>query len=125
MLAFARPALLESYARAGELVASHDVDQAVALVRQLHAAAIQEWPEQSYERAQHCFACGGALLGLRQWHEAESLLRTGYRGIKQCEADLSQLRQQHLRESLERIVKSYEQVGRAGDAAAWREQLQR
>jgi len=71
----ARPALLEAYARAGDLVRPGDVDRTKKLVQGMLAAESIELAEGSPERVEQLSRYAGALLGLGQWDDAEPLLR--------------------------------------------------
>ncbi|MCA8975129.1 MAG: serine/threonine protein kinase [Planctomycetes bacterium] len=71
-LVLARPALLEVYAVAGELVAPGATDRAVELVRRI--AAAEAAPVDRVAAVEQMSRHAGALLGLRQWGEAEPLL---------------------------------------------------
>jgi hypothetical protein len=65
---------------------------------------------------------GGALLGEKQYAEAEPLLLSGYDGLKQREAKIPPRNQGVLGEALERVVKLYQATGQKGQADKWRRQ---
>jgi eukaryotic-like serine/threonine-protein kinase len=66
---------------------------------------------------------GGALLGQQKYADAEPLLLAGYEGLRQRVDRVSpQVKDQLLREALERLVQFYEATGRQDRAAAYREQ---
>jgi len=66
---------------------------------------------------------GGALLGQKNYAEAESLLLSGYQGMKQREAKIPLNGKPCLKETLQRLVQLYEATGSTGQAAAWKQQL--
>jgi tetratricopeptide (TPR) repeat protein len=68
---------------------------------------------------------GGSLLGQKQYAEAEPLLRQGYEGMKQREAQIPpQFRQVRLSEALERLVQLYDGLGKQDEADRWRQRLE-
>jgi eukaryotic-like serine/threonine-protein kinase len=66
---------------------------------------------------------GAALLGQRNYGEAEPLLLSGYEGVKQREAKLLGAQKQRLREALQRLVLLYEQTGNSERGAEWKQKL--
>ena len=66
---------------------------------------------------------GGCLLGQKQYAAAEPLLVSGYEGMKQREAKMPLPGKTRLKEALDRLVKLYEETGRTGPAAEWRQKL--
>jgi tetratricopeptide (TPR) repeat protein len=67
---------------------------------------------------------GAALLGLKNFDEAEPLLRQAYEGMKQREADIPPSGKARLSEAVERLVRLYEALNKADDAAKWRKELE-
>jgi tetratricopeptide (TPR) repeat protein len=63
---------------------------------------------------------GGALLGQEKYAEAEPLLRQGYEGMKQREAQISQIWKGRLAEAAERLARLCEATGRPEQAREWR-----
>ncbi len=66
---------------------------------------------------------GGALLGQKNYAEAEPLLRSGYKGMKQREGQIPPIGKPRLKEVLQRLVQLYEETGRLDQAAEWRRKL--
>jgi len=67
---------------------------------------------------------GGALLGQKNYAEAEPLLRDGYRGMKEREATIPPQGKLRTFEALERLVHLYEAISNETEAAAWRSKLE-
>jgi hypothetical protein len=67
---------------------------------------------------------GGALLGQGKYAEAEPLLREGYDGMRQREAQIPAASRGRLTEALERLVQLYEAWGKPDEAAKWRKELE-
>jgi hypothetical protein len=65
---------------------------------------------------------GGALLGRKQYADAEPLLLAGYQGMKQREAKMSAQAKRYLIEALERLVQLYEASAQQDKADVWRRQ---
>ncbi len=66
---------------------------------------------------------GGALLGRKQYADAEQLLLQGYEGMKQRESEIPPAARVRLVEALERIVQLYEATGKKGKAEEWHPRL--
>ena len=66
---------------------------------------------------------GGSLLGQKRFAEAELLVIGGYEGMKSREAMIPAEAKSHLAKAAERVVRLYENWGKAGQAKAWREKL--
>jgi serine/threonine protein kinase len=66
---------------------------------------------------------GGCLLGQKKYAEAEPLLLSGYDGMKQREAAISQAGRLRLQEALQCLVQLYEETGRPEIAAEWKKKL--
>jgi len=66
---------------------------------------------------------GGILAEQKRYGEAESLLITGYDGLKQQENMLPAAGKLCLRNSLERLVQLYDATGRPEKAADWKQKL--
>jgi dipeptidyl aminopeptidase/acylaminoacyl peptidase len=66
---------------------------------------------------------GGSLLGQKKYAEAESLLLSGYEGMKQREDRIPQAGKPRLSETLQRLVQLYEATDRPDQAAAWKKKL--
>jgi tetratricopeptide (TPR) repeat protein len=66
---------------------------------------------------------GGALLGQKKYADAEPLLLAGYDGMKKREAKIPPPAKVRLVEAAERLIQLYEAVGKKGDAAKWRKEL--
>jgi eukaryotic-like serine/threonine-protein kinase len=66
---------------------------------------------------------GGALLGQRLYAEAEPLVVAGYEGMKERQAKIAAVDRSRLREAAERVVRLYEDWGKAEQATAWKAKL--
>ena len=66
---------------------------------------------------------GGALLGQGQYAEAEPLLLSGYKGMKQREDTIPAQGKVRLQETLERLVQLYEAWDKPDQAAEWKQTL--
>jgi non-specific serine/threonine protein kinase/serine/threonine-protein kinase len=73
-----------------------------------------------YARAQ----LGGALLGQKKYAEAEPLLLSGYKGMKQRAATIPPRFRAFLTDALIRLVQLYDAWGKADEAAIWRKELE-
>jgi hypothetical protein len=67
---------------------------------------------------------GGSLLGQKRYAEAEPLLVQGYEGIKQRQDKIRAPSKKYLTEALQRVVQLYEDRGKPGEAAKWRQELE-
>jgi hypothetical protein len=68
---------------------------------------------------------GVSLLEQKKYEAAEPLLWAGYEGLRQREADVpAHLRPARLTEALRRLVRLYDDWGKADQAARWRSELQ-
>jgi tetratricopeptide (TPR) repeat protein len=68
---------------------------------------------------------GGALLGQRNYADAEPLLLNGYNGLKQAEAQIKPIdRNLWAGDALARLVKLYNAWGKPDEAARWRKALE-
>ena len=66
---------------------------------------------------------GHSLLGQKKYDEAEPLLLSGYEGLKQREQKIPAAGKVRLQEAIQRLVQLYEAMGRAGQAAEWKQKL--
>ncbi|HVS34247.1 MAG TPA: tetratricopeptide repeat protein [Gemmataceae bacterium] len=67
---------------------------------------------------------GEALLGQKQYAEAEPLLRAGYEGMKQRQAQIPPIvAQARMSAAARRLVRLYEAWGKEDEAARWRKEL--
>jgi eukaryotic-like serine/threonine-protein kinase len=66
---------------------------------------------------------GGALLGQGRYFEAEPLIVPGYEGMKERQAKIAGLDRSRLREAAERVVRMYEEWGKAEQATLWKAKL--
>jgi serine/threonine protein kinase len=67
---------------------------------------------------------GEALLEQKKYPEAEPLLLSGYKGLKNGEADIPSQEKGRLTRALERLVKLYEAWGKKEEAVKWRKELE-
>jgi hypothetical protein len=66
---------------------------------------------------------GAALLGQGRYSEAEPLIVPGYEGMKERQANMAALDRYRRREAAERVVRLYEDWGKAERAAMWKAEL--
>jgi len=66
---------------------------------------------------------GGALLGQKKYADAEPLLLSGYRGMKQRQEKIPAQGKIRLTEALQCLVQLYEATGKKDEAEKWRIQL--
>jgi hypothetical protein len=67
---------------------------------------------------------GGALLGQKQYADAEPLLLAGYAGMKKQDAKIPPQAKVRLVEAVERLVQLYEALDKQDEAAKWRAERQ-
>lgn len=68
---------------------------------------------------------GGALLGQRNYSDAEPFLIQGYAGLKECAAKIPPEEQSYLTTAQERLVELYDAWGKPDDAVRWRKELEK
>jgi eukaryotic-like serine/threonine-protein kinase len=68
---------------------------------------------------------GAALLGEKNYAEAEPLLRQGYEGMKERENKIPAHKKFRLTEALERLVQFYDAWDKPDEAAKWRKELEK
>jgi tetratricopeptide (TPR) repeat protein len=66
---------------------------------------------------------GASLLGQKKFGDAEPLLITGYKGMKERKAEIPTTLKHHLPEAGERVVRLYDDWGKPEKAADWRAKL--
>jgi tetratricopeptide (TPR) repeat protein len=66
---------------------------------------------------------GAALLGQSRYFEAEPLIVPGYEGMKERQAKIAVLDRSRLRDAAQRVVRLYEDWGKAEQAAMWKAKL--
>jgi serine/threonine protein kinase/tetratricopeptide (TPR) repeat protein len=66
---------------------------------------------------------GGSLLGQKKYAEAESLLLSGYEGMKARENAISLRAQPRMADAIERLIQLYEVTGKKDQADQWRKKL--
>jgi hypothetical protein len=67
---------------------------------------------------------GEALLGQKKYADAEQLLLSGYEGLKQREAKIPSQDKGQLTQTLERLVRLYEDWGKEDKVVRWRKELE-
>jgi serine/threonine protein kinase/tetratricopeptide (TPR) repeat protein len=67
---------------------------------------------------------GGALLGQKNYSEAELLLVTGYEGMKKREKSIPPFAGARIPEALKRLVRLYQATDRSDEAAKWQKELE-
>jgi serine/threonine protein kinase len=88
-------------------------------------ATIVKTSPDSWKRYNLESLVGGALLGEKKHSEAEPLLLSGYKGIKQREATVPMAAKAFIKEDGERVIQLYKSWGKPGQAAEWKTQLSR
>ena len=63
---------------------------------------------------------GGALLGRKEYAEAEPLLLAGYEGLRRVEAKIPESSRARLTDAIERLVRLHAETDRPDEAAKWR-----
>ena len=96
--------------------------EAEPLLREALAIRAKAAPEDS-ARYDAMSLLGAALLSQGRYSEAEPLIVPGYEGMKQRQAKIAVLDRSRLRESAERVVRLYEDWGKAERAAMWKAKL--
>jgi eukaryotic-like serine/threonine-protein kinase len=66
---------------------------------------------------------GATLLGQKKYAEAEPLLLTGYKGMKDCVEKIPAAQKRRLKEALQHLVQLYDATGRPEEAARWKREL--
>jgi hypothetical protein len=94
----------------------------VGLVRKCVSAREKQQPQ-----GWKTFSCksllGGALVGQKEYADAEPLLLVGYAGLEKNRDTIpAAVRSARLTEALERLVALYEATNRKGEAARWRQE---
>jgi hypothetical protein len=100
----------------------HRYTEAEALLRECLAVP-EEIKDEAWVRSVTRSQLGGAMLGRKQYSEAEPLLLSGYEGMRTEEARIPASRKSELREAAERVVQLYEAWGKPEKAAEWRAKL--
>ena len=85
--------------------------------------AQQRQAEQSWTSFNTRSLIGGALLGQKDYANAEPLLLQGFVGLKDRETQIPSEGKILLTQALKRIVQLYEDWGQPEKAAEWREKL--
>ena len=67
---------------------------------------------------------GAAILGQGRYSEAEPLIVPGYEGMKGRQAKIAGRDRARLRQAAERVVRLYENWGKAERAAMWKAKLE-
>jgi eukaryotic-like serine/threonine-protein kinase len=96
--------------------------EAEPLLREVLAIRARAAPED-WARYDAMSLLGAALLGQGRYSEAEPLIVPGYEGMKERQAKIAVLDRSRLREAAERVVRLYEDWGKAERAAMWKAKL--
>jgi tRNA A-37 threonylcarbamoyl transferase component Bud32 len=107
----------------GNLLRQQRFAEAEACLRDALAICEQKRPDDwmtYYTRS----LLGAALVGRKQYAEAEPLLVQGYEGLKQREAKIRTYAAVRLREALERLVQLYAAWDKEEKAELWRKKLE-
>jgi hypothetical protein len=86
-------------------------------------AILQKATPDDWRRHHATSLLGGALLSQGRFAEAESLVVPGYEGLKAREATISASDRVFVREAAERVIRLYENWGKAELATAWKSKL--
>jgi serine/threonine protein kinase len=115
-LAGVQAALGDCLLREGKFAAAEPALRECLAVQQKNAA--NDW---ATFQAQSLL--GGALLGQKEFTEAEPLLQAGYEGMKKCEVKIYAPDKFRLSDAAERLVKLYDAWGKKDRADLWRKKL--
>jgi tetratricopeptide (TPR) repeat protein/serine/threonine protein kinase len=99
-----------------------DLAKAQPILRECLTRRQQKQPEAwltFYTQSQ----LGATLLGQKQYAAAEPLLRAGYEGLNQRQAQIPAYAKKYLAEALDRLVQLYDAWGKPDEAARWRAEL--
>jgi tetratricopeptide (TPR) repeat protein len=123
MLGEVHPDTLHSGDGLGRLqLLEHKYVEAEATLRDVLNGYENVMPE-SWERYNCQSMLGGSLEGQRKYTEAEPLLISGYKGVRQREAAIPLAERRALPEARERIVQLYENWEKPEKASEWRQRL--
>jgi serine/threonine protein kinase/tetratricopeptide (TPR) repeat protein len=86
-------------------------------------AILQKATPDDWRRHHAMSLLGGALLGQGRYADAESLVVPGYEGLKAREASINVSDRVIVREAAERVIRLYENWGKAELATAWKSKL--
>jgi serine/threonine protein kinase/tetratricopeptide (TPR) repeat protein len=118
-----------------------DPDLADAVAPRVHALLIQEKFSEAEPLARECLAIGekkrpdnyltfysrsllgACLLGQKKYAEAEPLLLSAYEGMKKRQDTIPVSRRPRLKETIQRLVKLYENTERFDQLAQWKAEL--
>ncbi len=117
------PLLADELADLGRnLLAQNKGSEAEPLLRECLAIRGQAAPDDSahYDAMS---LLGAALLGQGRYTEAEPLIVPGYEGMTERQATIAMPDRSRLREAAERVVRLYEDWGKAEQATAWKAKL--
>jgi serine/threonine protein kinase/Tfp pilus assembly protein PilF len=102
------------------LLAQGKFAEAEASARECLAVREKRVPE-SWEMFDARSLLGATLLGQKKYAEAEPLLTTAYKGMKEREDRIPADEKRRLKEALQRLVELYEATGKPEEAAKWRQ----
>ena len=104
------------------LLTQHRASEAEPLLRDCLAIRGQAAPDD-WKHYDAMSLLGEALLGQGRYTESEPLIVPGYEGMKERQAKIAVLDRSRLREAAERVVRLYEDWGKAEQATAWKAKL--
>jgi tetratricopeptide (TPR) repeat protein/tRNA A-37 threonylcarbamoyl transferase component Bud32 len=110
--------LADAYNKHGEFTRAERLLRASLTLRQ------QKQPD-AWTTFQTQSQLGGSLLGQKKYTEAEPLLRAGYEGMKQRQAQIPAPYKKYLTEAMDRLVQLYEAWGKPDEANKWRAELEK
>ena len=117
------PLLADELADLGRnLLAQNKGSEAEPLLRECLAIRGQAAPDD-WKHYDAMSLLGAALLGQGRYSEAEPLIVPGYEGMKERQAKIAVPDRSRLREAAERVVRLYEDWGKAEQATAWKAKL--
>src|SRR5262249_26192956 len=117
------PLLADELADPGRnLLAQNKGPEAETLLRECLAIRGQAAPDD-WAHYDAMSLLGAALLGQGRYSEADALSVPGYEGMKGRQAKIAALDRSRLREAAERVVRLYEDWGKAQQAAVWKAKL--
>jgi serine/threonine protein kinase len=95
---------------------------AESVFRECLALHEQAWPD-TWTTFNIRSLLGSSLLGQKKYAEAESLLLSGYAGMKEREKTIPPQEKVRLPEAAERLAQLYEATSKKDEAAKWRKEL--
>jgi hypothetical protein len=117
-----REATVASTTLGRDYIMLHQYAKAEPVLRDVLAAQIKSSPDD-WHRYNLESLLGAALLGQKKFPEAETLILSGYQGLKQEESTMSTPAKVFIKDAADRIPQLYTAWNKPDKAAEWREKL--